>query len=98
MTLSDWIPVLGAVVGGGAVSAIAAVLTYQLNKRKSIVETEKLKIRNDQNRNNPVIDETFAESVARSTDNANKKRYEMFKKKVTFSWAMIDGEEVFTND
>jgi hypothetical protein len=44
MTLGEWIPVVSAVVGGGAVAAIAAVLTYRLNKRKAVVEIEKLNL------------------------------------------------------
>jgi hypothetical protein len=44
MSLSEWIPILSAVVGGGGVSAAAALFTYRLNKRKTIVEIEKLNL------------------------------------------------------
>jgi hypothetical protein len=44
MSLSGWIPVLAAVIGGGAISAIAAWLTYRLNKKKSVLEIEKFNL------------------------------------------------------
>src|ERR1700676_5483046 len=42
--IASWIPVIAALVGGGGVSAVAALLTYRLNARKAAVEIEKLNL------------------------------------------------------
>ena len=44
MSLSEWIPVLAAVAGGGAVSAVAAVFSYRLNRRMAEKQTELLNL------------------------------------------------------
>ena len=47
--------------------------------------------------NNSLIEETFAERVARFTADANRRKHEIFEGKTAFSWKFVDGEEVFTN-